>query len=91
MSKHNPQDSYDPIAALGRKARMEMAPRTDVTANVLRQIRVEQPLIAEKPLMWLAMGSTAAALIVAVICIPTVLTLMDPLNTLFQSTPTSLF
>ena len=88
--RHNSHPTHDPIAALARKARMEPTPKTDVTDTVLRQIRVQNSVLAEKPLMWLALGSTAAALIVAIVVAPTLLSLMDPLNTLFQSTPTSL-
>ena len=90
MATHNPNNNNDPLAALGKIARMESVPKTDVTANVLRQIRVESPLLAEKPLMWLALGSATAAVIMAIVCTPTLITLMDPLNTLFQSNPTSL-
>lgn len=90
MSTHNQHHTNDPVAALARKARMESAPETDVTANVLRQIRVQNSILAEKPLMWLALGSTVTALIVALVCTPTLLRLMDPINILFQSTPSSL-
>ena len=90
MKTHNPKHTIDPLVALGQIARMESAPQTDVTANVLRQIRTESPLLAQKPLMWLAFGSATVAIIMAIICTPTLLTLMDPLNTLFQSNPTSL-
>lgn len=87
MKTHN---SNDPIVALAQKARLENAPSTDVTDNVLRQIRVQNTILTEKPLMWLTLGSTATALIVALICTPALLTLMDPLNTLFQSNPGNL-
>ncbi len=89
MAMHNPKK--DPLYALGQKARMEPVPKTDVTINVLRQIRVQpQPIIAEKPLMWLALGSVTAAVVMAIVCTPALLTLMDPLNTFFQSDPTTL-
>jgi hypothetical protein len=88
----NPDKSVNngPLVELARIARMEPAPTTDVSIDVLRQIRVENSMLAEKPLIWLALGSSATAVAVAVASIPVLMTLLDPLNALFQSTPTSL-
>lgn len=80
----------DPLAEIARLARMESAPRTDVSMNVLRQIRVQHTILAERPLMWMALGSTAAAVAIAIVSMPVFMSLLDPLNALFQSTPTSL-
>lgn len=88
----NPDESshIDPLEHLAQVARMELAPMTDVSVIVLRQIRVQNTVLAEKPLMWLALGSSAAAVAVAIASVPVLMTLLDPLNILFQSAPTSL-
>ena len=90
MSQRKDNHSLELIEALARAARMESAPQTDVTANVLRQIRVQHTLLAEKPLMLLAIGSMVVAVAIGVVSAPVLMTLLDPLNALFQSTPTSL-
>lgn len=90
MRQPEHEQPLDPILELARVACMDPVPKTDVTANVLRQIRVRNTLLAEKPLLWMALGSTAAAVAVAMVSIPVLMSLLDPLNALFQSTPTSL-
>lgn len=80
----------DPLDELAQLARLEIAPKTDVTTNVLREIRVQEPIVAQKPLIWLALGSTVAAVVIAAIAIPTFMSLVDPLNTMYQSTTASL-
>ena len=90
MSQHNQNTDHDPILDLVRVAKMESVPKTDVSANVLRQIRVQDTRIAQKPLVWLVLGSTATAVAVAIVSAPVFMSLLDPLNVLFQSTPASL-
>lgn len=90
MSQHNEHHDIDPLAVLARRARLDTPPTTDVTANVLRQIRIQNTLLAEKPMIWLAIGTTATAVAVALVSVPALMTLLDPLNVLFQSTPASL-
>jgi spore coat protein CotF len=90
MSQHNEHHHTDPLAALAQRARLDTPPTTNVTTNVLRQIRIQNTLLAEKPLIWLAIGTTATAVAVALVSTPALMTLLDPLNALFQSTPTSL-
>jgi spore coat protein CotF len=90
MSQPEHKNSVDPILALARVARMDTPPKTSVTTDVLRQIRLRNTLLAEKTLLWMALGSTAAAVAVATVSIPVLMSLLDPLNALFQSTPTSL-
>ncbi len=89
---HQPEhkSTVDPLVDLARLARMDTALTTNVTTNVLRKIRIRNTLLAEKPLLWMALGSTAAAVAVAAVGIPVLMSLLDPLNALFQSTPTSL-
>lgn len=80
----------DPLEELARLARLDIGPKTDVTANVLRQIRVQEPIVAQKPLIWLALGSSVAAVAIAAVAIPAFMSLVDPINTLYQSSATAL-
>lgn len=91
-NKSSCTDSFnkDPLKELAQLARLEVAPKTDVTANVLRQIRVQEPIVAQKPLIWLALGSSVAAAIIAAVAIPALMNLIDPLNTLYEYSSTSL-
>lgn len=88
--KPNRNSNGDPLEELAQLARLETAPKTDVTTDVLRQIRVQDTIVAQKPLLWLALGSTVAALVIAAIAIPTFMSLVDPLNTMYQTTTASL-
>ncbi|MFP6581527.1 MAG: hypothetical protein VCD00_03110 [Candidatus Hydrogenedentota bacterium] len=86
----NADDSNDPLEALAQLARLESAPKTHVTPYVLREIRVQDRFVAGRPLMWLALASSVAALAIAIIAIPILMTLLDPLNALYQTTSASL-
>ncbi len=69
------------IAAIAARARMEAAPRVDVTAAVLRRLRAPQGESAsERPMYWLAAGALAAAVVVAMISMPYVSGALDPLT-----------
>ena len=59
--KPNNSATNDALEELAQLACLETAPKTDVTTNVLRSIRVQEPIVAQKPLVWLALGSAARA------------------------------
>ena len=88
--KPNNSATNDALEELAQLACLETAPKTDVTTNVLRSIRVQEPIVAQKPLVWLALGSTVAAAVIAAIAVPTFMSLVDPLNTMVQSSTASL-
>ena len=90
MQNHDHTQTDASLHALAQVARMEITPKTNVTTNVLREIRVQNAVLAEKPLMWLAFGSSVAAIAIAIASAPVLMTLLDPLNALFQSNPTTL-
>lgn len=86
----NTNESNDPLDALARFARLESVPKTHVAPDVLREIRVQDRFVADRPLMWLALGASVTALAIAIIAIPVLMTLLDPLNALYQTTSASL-
>ena len=86
----NKKGSADPLDDLARLARLEGIPRTQVTANVLREIRVQDRVVAARPLMWLALGSSMAAMAVAIVAVPALMNFLDPLNAFYQTTSASL-
>ncbi|PCJ55990.1 MAG: hypothetical protein COA73_13085 [Candidatus Hydrogenedentota bacterium] len=84
------RDMLSEIERMAQVARGDHPQPTDVSTAVLRRIRVEKTIINERPLMVFAMGSLAMALVVLAVTMPTMLSMMDPLNTLFETTPLAL-
>lgn len=77
--KHT-NETRDPLAAMAACARMEPAPAVDVTAAVLRRLRVASAESVERSMVWLAAGALAAAAIVVFLAMPYVSGTLDPLT-----------
>ncbi|MFC1572721.1 hypothetical protein ACFL6M_03890 [Candidatus Eisenbacteria bacterium] len=79
---HDPLKHLDKIAA---RARGEQPPRVDVSERVVTHLLQRQPRV-DRPLLVFALGSVAAAIVVALITIPLLNSVSDPLWALFQPT-----
>lgn len=77
--KHT-NETRDPLASVAARARLEPAPAVDVTAAVLRRLRVASAESVERPMVWLAAGALAAAAIVVFLAMPYVSGTLDPLT-----------
>ena len=74
------------LQTLGERARMETAPKVDVTRNVLRAIRqTEAP--ADRVMMVFALCSATAASFAIGYCVYVYYVLTDPLSGFFQTMP----
>jgi hypothetical protein len=83
-------DNLEDVERMARVAYGDRPPVTDVSADVLRRIRTEKTLINERPLVIFAMGSLVMAMAVLAISVPAMMSMLDPLNTLFETTPLAL-
>jgi hypothetical protein len=73
---------------LAARARGDMPPRVDVAGRVISILTVEEDRldrITERPLMWLAVLSSAAAIPAAVLAIVAYYTWVDPLFEISQA------
>lgn len=78
----------DQLKMLAARARGETPPRVDVVGQVIAILYSEQDrldLITERPLMWLAVLSSAAAIPAAVLAIVAYYTWVDPLFEISQA------
>ena len=81
-------DSEKLIRGLAKKAAMEATPEVDVTYQVLARLRSDYSQAAcqdEKPFMWLAGISTAAALSLAALAFIAYYLSSDPLSEISQT------
>lgn len=85
----NTNETRDPLASIAARARMEPAPAVDVTAAVLRRLRVAEAEAVERPMLWLAAGALAAAAIVVFLAMPYVSGALDPLTEFMAEANTS--
>lgn len=85
----NMNETHDPLDAIAARARMEPAPAMDVTAAVLRRLRVASADQAERPMLWLAAGALAAAAIVVLLAMPYLNGALDPLTEFMAEANTS--
>jgi hypothetical protein len=78
---------WDRLEQLFAAARRESPPATDVTRAVLGRIARQGPVLADvdRTLAWCALGSVAAAGIMAIVASGAFSDLLDPLNALMQS------
>jgi len=88
--KPGKSENLEDVERIARVAYGDRPPVTDVSADVLRRIRAEKKLIDERPLVIFAMGSLVMAMAVLAISVPTMIAMLDPLTTLFESTPLAL-
>ncbi len=80
FDSHDTQ-SRDPLASIAARARLEPAPAVDVTAAVLRRLRVVSAADAvERPMLWLAAGAFTAAAIIMFFAMPYISGALDPLT-----------
>ncbi len=86
MKPHTP-DSLHEFQRMAHVAYGDRPPATDVSADVLRRIRAEKTLVSERPLVIFAMGSLVMAAAVLVLSVPAMMSMLDPLNTLCETTP----
>ena len=89
MPDRNPHNPLEEFERLARLAARETVPAVDVTAGVLRRLRVRQVSI-ERPLLVMAMGAAVAAVTLAVLSFPILLNMMDPLETFMETASASL-
>jgi hypothetical protein len=80
---HDPLDMVNELAAAARR---EPPPTVDLAGQVLAEIR-EARATVERPLAFFAVGSLAAAALVAVMSASLLYSITDPLAILFQITP----
>lgn len=81
-------DTEKLIRGLAKKAAMEVTPDVDVTYQVLARLRSGYSQAVwqdEKPFMWLAGISTAAALSLAALAFMAYYLSLDPLNEISQT------
>lgn len=71
------------VDRLAARARQENAPVVDTTARVLLQIQRHQRRMV-RPLAFVAAGSLALAAGIAVLIVPLIQSITDPLGALFQ-------
>ena len=86
------RDSHDPLETvemLAARAREELAPRVDVSQDVLRRLRAPERK-PDRGLLFLTAGALAAASIVLAISYPSFTEVFDPLASLMETTATSL-
>ena len=79
------ENRFDILAA---RARSETPPRVDVAGRVIAILTAEQDRLdrmTERPLMWLAVLSSAAAIPAAVLAIVAYYTWVDPLFEISQA------
>jgi hypothetical protein len=80
--------NYNLFHILADRARGDMPPRVDVAGRVISILTAEEDRldrITERPLMWLAVLSSAAAVPAAVLAIVTYYTWVDPLFEISQA------
>jgi len=79
------------IAGIAARARMETAPRVEVSAAVFRRLRASAAVerSSDRPMYCLAAGALAAAAIVVMISMPYVSGTLDPLSEFLAEADTS--